>query len=597
MSALSIQVPFPVFQGRDGQPLENGYIWIGEPNLNPQTNPVVAYYDAALTIVAPQPLRTLNGYVSRSGTPAQIYVDGVNFSILVQDSKGSMVYNFPDGTGISPNASGIEYDPPFTGAVTSGYTVEDKLAQTVSVEDFGAVGDGVTDDTATIQAAIDSLGAAGGTVLIPNGMKCLLDNGLEIKPNVTLQGPNLFVGSPANNASAPYNNLGGALILNSAETITMYGGACLTGMLIYRKGMTFPAANASAFAGIAITAANDDVAVQNSMILGFNKAFYSTGVQRPRLNNLYMDNINGIEIAVCFDIAYVTNCHCWPFATIASGGTLIRTGVAYYFHDGGDWNKLTNCFSYGYFRGLVIEACNSMTITGCGFDNVPGGHPNSIGISVIDECQDTKLIGCQTAAQATAGIFIDNGSTTPYLTTIQNHTVWGGSTHGVLIFNNGAVITGCGFRDVANVVSVTNSTSQVFFDQNWMRSISTTVINAAVPTVNIIVGQGNNFTDFGGDPTGNLTLQAVASASTMLVPNTGTAFNITGVTNIGAIFHPWAGRVITLIFTDTLSVIHSTGGTGAIQLNNNVNFNTVLGSTLTLIGVGGESWIEIGRSV
>jgi hypothetical protein len=169
MSAISIQVPFPVFQGRDGQPLENGYVWIGEPNLNPQTNPVVAYFDAALTIPAPQPLRTLNGYVSRAGTPAQIYVDGVNFSILVQDSKGSMVYNFPDGTGISPNADGIEYDPPFTGAVTSGYTVQDKLAQTVSVKDFGAAGDGVTDDTAAIQAAVatqKSLYFPSGTYLI-----------------------------------------------------------------------------------------------------------------------------------------------------------------------------------------------------------------------------------------------------------------------------------------------------------------------------------------------------------------------------------------------------------------------------------------------
>lgn len=153
MSALSIQVPFPVFQDRDGQPLDNGYVWIGEPNLNPQTNPVVAYYDEALTIIAAQPLRTINGYVSRSGTPAQIYVDGVNFSILVQDSKGSLVYSFAEGTGINPQACGVEYDPPFTGGVA--YPVCEKLEQIVSVKDFGAIGDGVTDDTAAFIAAAD----------------------------------------------------------------------------------------------------------------------------------------------------------------------------------------------------------------------------------------------------------------------------------------------------------------------------------------------------------------------------------------------------------------------------------------------------------
>jgi len=179
MSALSIQVPFPVFQGRDGQPLENGYVWIGEPNLNAQTNPVTVYFDAALTIPAPQPLRTLNGYVSRAGTPAQVYVDGVNFSILVQDSKGSMVYNFPQGTGISPDASGVNFYPPGGGGVTN---LQARGENVIYVTDYANLavmtaarspGDPAShlllnflNWTPAIQAALDEADSRGGGVVI-----------------------------------------------------------------------------------------------------------------------------------------------------------------------------------------------------------------------------------------------------------------------------------------------------------------------------------------------------------------------------------------------------------------------------------------------
>jgi hypothetical protein len=198
--------------------LENGYIWIGQANLNPQTNPVVTYYDEALTIVAPQPLRTLNGYISRAGTPAQVYVDGVNFSILVQDSKGSMVYNFPEGTGVSPNAAGVEYDPPFTGAVTSGYTVQDKLSQYVSVKDFGAVGDGVTNDASAIQDALDYVGVLGGAVFLPTGVY----NIGTASPAITIPGKVRLVGEQS--SYRPDNSQAVELLYGGTGTAVAAGG-------------------------------------------------------------------------------------------------------------------------------------------------------------------------------------------------------------------------------------------------------------------------------------------------------------------------------------------------------------------------------------
>ena len=162
MSALSIQVPFPVFAGTDGLPLENGYIWIGTVNLNPQVNPIAIYWDAALTIPAAQPIRTLNGYPMYQGTPARFYAAS-DYSILVQNSKGSLVYSAPATTErISSNL--ISFTQAGAGAVPR--TVQAKLEESVSVLDFGADPTGATPSTAAFQTAINS-GAA--SVFVPKG--------------------------------------------------------------------------------------------------------------------------------------------------------------------------------------------------------------------------------------------------------------------------------------------------------------------------------------------------------------------------------------------------------------------------------------------
>ena len=61
----------------------------------------------------------------------------------------------------------VSYTPAGTGAVAT--TVQAKLRQTVSVMDFGAIGNNVADDTAAIQAAINSFGDVGGAIYFPPG--------------------------------------------------------------------------------------------------------------------------------------------------------------------------------------------------------------------------------------------------------------------------------------------------------------------------------------------------------------------------------------------------------------------------------------------
>jgi len=124
------------------------------------------YWDAALTQPAAQPIRTRGGYPVNSGTPARLYVNS-DYSIQVQNKNGSVIYSAPDGASDRFSSAQISFLQAGSGAVVR--TAQSKMRDIVSVKDFGAVGDGVADDTVAIQAAIDYASQTGKTVFFPAG--------------------------------------------------------------------------------------------------------------------------------------------------------------------------------------------------------------------------------------------------------------------------------------------------------------------------------------------------------------------------------------------------------------------------------------------
>jgi hypothetical protein len=190
MSALSIQPSYPIFTDIDGQPLESGYVWVGAANLDPQTNPINVYWDASLTLLAPQPIRTLAGYPSNNGTPARLYVNS-DYSIRVMNKNGSVVYSAPSATerysdvvigGLS--ASDIIYNQGDTGAINR--TVEARLQDYVSVADFGADPTGVADSR---QAIIDAINAS-TKIYFPPGTYTSSDAIVVRNKDVEIEGSN-----------------------------------------------------------------------------------------------------------------------------------------------------------------------------------------------------------------------------------------------------------------------------------------------------------------------------------------------------------------------------------------------------------------------
>lgn len=162
MSVVMQINPYEFFVDGDGDALDLGYIWIGQPNQYPKNYPVVAYYDAALTIPAAAPLRTSNGYIVRNGSPTFLYING-NYSILVEDKNGRQIFYVPDflmtGNGGAVSLADLaNQTDPSKGLGLVGYRNRTAWVALnylgVSPMDFGAPGAGLTDTLNAVNLAI-----------------------------------------------------------------------------------------------------------------------------------------------------------------------------------------------------------------------------------------------------------------------------------------------------------------------------------------------------------------------------------------------------------------------------------------------------------
>ena len=488
-----------------------------------------------------------------------------------------------------------------TGATTR--TWQSKAADMVSVKDFGAVGNGTSDDTSAIQAALNAASPGQQVWLTAPGQYLINSANLNVPKGVQLcagwQVPGTTNNSSASAQPLDLSTLNGALILNSSYTITMQSGSSIRGVPIYRKGLTIPAANSSAFAGTAITVQGDDCYVGYSLVLGFNQLLISTTQVREKFEWLYGDNQNGIKIVNAYDTPYIQYCHMWPFCTYYSGATTasyLRTGTAFYIENSA-LISLAHCFAFAYNIGYYLITDGGPVLVDCQADYI---NDSAIGFLVGNgSTGDTsgKFIGCTafgiSGTTSSIGYKI-NLPTADYVEFVACSTTLTANAY-YITSGDVRIIGGC-MDTAANAIVVASSSSIVMLDGVRALNISASIVYNSGGGGSIYVSPSCDFQrgTSGGTISTTMVLYSIASSDPLSLIEFGDVFKITGTTGFGTLFNGWAGRKITLYFTGSLTVYSATGSAN-MRLNNNANFVTSAGSTLSLMH-DGTQWYEIGRS-
>lgn len=515
---------------------------------------------------------------------------GTEISVYISGAPQSVIRFAYAGTGAH------FADANFDGWIPSG---------PVSFEHFGAAGNGTTSDSAAILAAATYMNGLGGGSIYGYSRRYRVATSITIPHSVKVIGPHRITGAPgsiiASSVDYAWDDLTGALVIDSSATITLSGNAGLFGWFIYRYGVSHPVVNDSAFAGTAITVnGGDDVVVQGCLIAGFNRAIDHVDGNRGRYEDVLIDCVNGIRLNGNQDVPVLFGCHAWPFLSIGNGATggddLLRTGIAFDIVQA-DWCKLTNCFAYGYLRGFSVTA-NSVVLTSCGADNfesVP--EPSSIGFYIA--AARGKMVGCQAAAIENSAVRINNTGGQSFVITQMD--TWGTPTNGIFIEAGKVKVSDSTLRTCVNGIHIANNAAE-YLDgggNSFEGCTNDITINATVTTSAVRLAPVITDRAAGGSivtvASGAYAPPGITATATVNLPTEGSVFTISGDTGISALAGGWTGRVVTLIFGSNPVITHGTGSATSMRLSGAANFSTSAGATLTLLH-NGTQWYEVGRS-